>query len=342
MDGERDHPNWLRGQLMRRRDFITSAALASLAWPARPRNHRGFPQSLVLRGCGQNMIGTVSQISSSGTWSNVYRSRNYSNVQFRYFKVVLPMFYTSGAPCADALFPNNYQFQVGIEYPFNNSFSGIPARLQVTWSGNSTLSYTANTVGYAVSDLMDIGSFVPAGTFFGIWTTSENSAQTPAMPSQGVNPSDNYQAGWERYTGASYNNTSQISANTAFSASSIAAATSVQSGGGYAYGPAFLLLQHEPNYKSIFMQGDCIAYGIAEGAQGSSTYGDTLGSALGNVGYYPRWAFEKLGYNLVNFGRAQDGFKYFSTTNWKYRLQMLTLANPTHILCQYGTNDMLT
>jgi hypothetical protein len=313
-----------------------------LATRALPRNHRGFAQSLVWRGCGQNMNGIPNTVSAGGgAWSSCLRSRNYSPIQFRYFRVVLPTFWCTGSTIIDTNLPYNCNFQVGFEYPFNNSFTGIATRQTVTFSSANSASYTTSSgpFGYIMSDIMDAGSFIPSNTFFGIWTTVENVGTNNDFPAT-VILSDDYQAGWERYTGIVNASSSLITSGQALTASSITQASTSQAGGQTAYCPAFLLIEHEPNYKSVLLIGDCIGAGIDEGQAGSGVYGDTLGSALGNVGYPMRYVIERLGYNGVNFSKASDGFHNYSATNWKYRLPLFALANPTHFLCQFGNNDV--
>lgn len=310
--------------------------------------HRGGAGTLpIWRATGQNMRQTVQGFVGGANWSSCYRSRHYSTVPFRYARFVMPTFYqTGGQPIADIDFPTSYNFQLGIEYPFVNAFSGIPTRITATFGGANSASYVSGVgpFGYILSDVVDFGSIVPAGVFFGMWTTVENAAgagsAANSLPYQ-ANTSNNYQAGWQRYTGAAGASSSLISAGTALTASSITGVGSAQNGAAAnAFSPCMMLIQCDAHYRSIFTVGDCIAYGNSEGQAGSLTYGDVMGSALGNAGFLARYVFEQLNYNMVNFGRGGDSFGYYSALNWQYRLKMLTLANPTHIICQYGHNDL--
>jgi hypothetical protein len=291
------------------------------------------------------MRQTVSGFSGGGAWSQCTRTRHYSNVPFRYARFVIATFHNIGKPIADVDFEGSFNFQIGVEYPFITSFTGIGPRAAATFNGRNMASYVsgAGPFGYIVSDIFDFGATVSAGNFFGLWTTIENaagaSAGRGAIPGQTA-LSNNYQPGWQRYTGAMSSNNSLISAATAFSATGITPATSAQGGGGWGFSPCMMLIQCAASYPSIFGIGDSIMYGVGEGDPGSGPHGDSLGSALGNAGYAARWIYETLGYNFVNLGRGSDAFVKFSAETAKYRLKLLALANPTHILSQNSHNDI--
>jgi hypothetical protein len=292
------------------------------------------------------MRATVQGFQGAANWTQCFRSRHYCDVPFRYARFVIATFYQTGASLPDTDLPNSYTFQVGLEYPFTLAFSGIANRLAVTFGSANSATYVSGTgpEGYMLSDVVDFGSTVPAGTFFGLWTTVENVAgvSSPAgtLPYQ-FNASNNYQSGWQRYQGAtSSTTTSLVGANTALTASSISA---VGNGvGGYSLGftPVMMLIKCPSETRSIFSVGDCLGFGNNEGNTGSLTYGDCQGSALTNVGFMERYVHEVLNHPMVNFCRGSDKFGYYSATNWKYRLALLALANPTHIFNQYGHNDI--
>lgn len=306
--------------------------------------------SFVFRASGQNMRAAIQGFGGGSNWSSCYRSRHYSNAAFISMKVVIPWFYqTPAATLIDTDFPASYNVQVGLEYPFNNSFSGISNRTPFTFSGSNVVSYVAGVgpLGFSVSDPLSFtytpGS-VAAPNFFGLWTTVENAAGSgsaaQSLPYQ-ANSSNNYQAGWQRYTGALTTNSSLIAAGTALTASSISTVSNDQTGiNANVFTPCLLLIQTNKNMPCIFGVGDSLGYGVNEGQAGSNTYGDSLGSALGNAGFLARWVYETLGYNFVNFTHGSDAFFKYSAANWKYRLPLMTLANPTAILSQSGHNDI--
>jgi lysophospholipase L1-like esterase len=329
---------------VKRRDFIGGTAATLLLSQAGLASGMGGEGNLIWRANGQNMRWAIQGFTGGSSGSMCTRSRHYSNVAFRYARFVLPTSYTADfPPITDTDWPTNLSYQVGVEYPFNNSFSGIPTRITVKFSGANSVNYVnTDHSGFIVSDIVDFGSTVPANTFFGLWTTVENTGATGTggLPYQ-VTASDNYQAGYERYTGNVLSTSSLVSANTALTASSITPVGNTQSGVNTILTPCMMLIQCNSHAKSIVGVGDSIMYGVGEGNLGSNANGDSMGSALGNAGYSARWINEVLGYNFVNFGRGSDGFKYYTTATWKYRLQLLTLANPTHILCQNGHNDVM-
>ncbi len=297
------------------------------------------------RATGQNMRQTLNRFGGGGAWSQCTRSRHYSNVPFRRARFVIPTFFYTGKMLTDTDLPASFNFQVGLEYPFNASFAGIPPRIPVTFGGRHTASYVvgAGSTGYLLSDVVDFGSIVSPRTFFGLWTTIENAAGPLSSPNSipgQVTLSNNYQTGWQRYTGVVAASTSLIANASALTAGSIAPAVGAQGGGGYGFSPGMMLIECAPRHPCVVGIGDSIMYGVGEGDAGSGTRGDTLGSALGNAGFPARWVFETLGYDFVNLGRPSDAFGKYSPINWKYRLQLLALACPTHILSQNGHNDI--
>ena len=340
---------------------IASVLAGSNAWGRNPRGSplAGLPPTTTLRGVGQNMRQTVQALGNAAySWCS--RTRHYTNTAFRYARFVLPTFYQTGtglslaAPIVDTLLPFNYYFQIGVEYPFNSSYTGIPARIAVTFSGLETASYTQTGPGYVLSDLVDFGSVVPANTFFGLWTTIENQ-----VGPSGTNSIPNQLGGGEniltnRYQGfVSSTTTSLIGNTTALTASSC---TEYDSGvtnlGQAVYTPCMMLIQVPTNstQKFIFGIGDSIMYGGGEGTcinPGASPtcgtsyeQGDQFGSALSNAGWEARWIYEYLGNEFVNLGRGGDMFAFASSTNWQYRLALLSLANPTCIFSENGFNDL--
>ena len=319
----------------------------------------------VWRGLGQRMYITQQGSAGGANWSNCYRSRHYSNVPFRYFRVVLQTFEPGvAAPFTDTDFATSFVFQVGFEYPYVQGNSGIPARIPVTFNAANATGYSPATgpfeyvhsdnlvgyspatgpFGYILSDVIDAGQVIPAGAFFGFWTTQENAAGS-ASASNSLPYYFNATNYLERYEGYTLAASSLVAANTALTASSITH-VSAASQAGLAEGvtPSMILIECDPDDKSVLMVGDSITYGVGEGVAGSGTnpnaYGDALGSVLSNAGYPARLLNEKFGYNTVNFGRGSDRLQYASANNWKYRLQMAALANPTHIVQQNLINDI--
>lgn len=324
---------------------ILAGAGAIIAAGAVAHGRGGIGGLPVWRGNGQNMRNSIIGFAGGSNWSSCYRSRHYSNVAFRYARFVIPTFWSTGSPIVDTDLPNSYTFQLGVEYPFTPAFTGIAARIPVTFNTANTVSYTGTgPKGYILSDVIDFGAVVPAGTFFGLWTTVENavgaSSASNSLPYQS-SASNNYQSGWQRYTGNIQAASSLISAGTALSASFITTVGTTQSGASFCvFTPCMMLIQCASQSRSIIGLGDSILDGVDEGATVSGISGDVLGSALGNAGCIARWVNETLNYNFVNLGRPSDRFSYFSATNFKYRLQLIALCNPSHVISQAAVNDI--
>jgi lysophospholipase L1-like esterase len=299
----------------------------------------------VWRGTGQNMRVALQAFGGGSNWSSTYRARHCTNTAFRYAKFVISTFYINGATPVDTDLPNNYNFQVGVENPWNNSLTGIPARIAVTFSGNNSVSYTAGTpgspAGYIESDTVDFGSTISAGACFGLWTTQEVPSQA-AGELMIVTNAQNY---INRYTGQTQSTSSQITAGTALTASSITAVGSTINTGGYGLEPVMMLIQVPATSTQQFVLdiGDSINYGVGEGGLGSNNlgaYGDAMGDAQANPAWAARWIEEVLSHEMVNMAKGGDAFSYYSPTNWQYRLLLFALANPTFILSQNGHNDL--
>lgn len=331
--------------MLSRRRFVQAAGSALLLPEMGIARRRGGVGGIpIWRGNGQNMRYQVQGFGDGSNWSALYRSRHYSTVPFRYARFILPTFISTGTPIADTDFTASFNFQVGVEFPYTLSYSGIPPRTPATTNGGNTASYTpgAGPYGYVLTDVVDFGSVVPAYTYFGLWTTVENAAgsgsATNSLP-YSVSASENYQSGYQRFSGATATATSMIASNAALTATSITPCGNTQSGSNGVYCPCAMLIQCDGQQPSTMGFGDSILYGIGEGGPGSLTSGDSLGSALANAGYGARYVFETLGQNFVNFGHGSDRYQYYSATNWKYRLLLATLCNPSSFLLQNSHND---
>jgi lysophospholipase L1-like esterase len=296
----------------------------------------------VWRAMGQGMQAFPAGANApTGLYSVLSRVRSYSNSRFRYFRVVMPLFWVEqGPPIADAAFAQPLNFQVGIEYPFTPALTGIPGkRTTVTWSGKTTLS-SDGTGYYAISDVMDMGSIVPAGTYFGVWTAQENASGPGRTTTYGGLVPSNFMP--DRYVGfQSSASASFIETNAVATATSVEGATSSQGGGGYLMTPAFFLVEDLDNKASVVLLGDSIMYGVGEGDSGSGSFGDSLGSQQANGGWAARWVDEELGLNHVNFSRGADAFQYLTdSNNWPGRQALLSIVQATHVLCGHGHNDL--
>ena len=149
-----------------------------------------------------------------------------------------------------------------------------------------------------------------------------------------------------RYEGNIFRSGSQIAAlgglsDVAVSASTVTAFTSAQTGGAAYFTPCMMLIEAPRSSKCVASVGDSIGYGTFEGQTGSGSYGDSRGSQQDNMAWLSRGCYENAGVNEVNFCTPSDQARWFSSTaNNANRMQLLALANPTHLVCQYGHNDM--
>lgn len=289
------------------------------------------------RGIGQAMSLAVQGFSGGANTCVTHRTRHYSNARFRKVRAVLQTFYPAGTPIVDTNFADNYNFQVGFEVGYVDALTGIAPRKMFTFSGAETAAYLAASppdTGYILSDVLDLGEFVEAGDFFGLWTTVE----APSGGSNKIPYQRNSSSYIDRFGGVI---NAALSTDSARSASAVSAFSESQSGGSTYYAPCMLLIETDSSLPFVAAIGDSITYGVGEGVSGSGSAGDSLGSPLGNSGLVERGVVEGLGYNIVNFGKGSDGCKYLRTaSNWAKRSQLLALANPTHVIQANVHNDI--
>lgn len=301
----------------------------------RPQVWRGFNQGM--------RVDVQGFASGTNVWSRTTRSRHYSNVRFRRVRAVIQCFNITGTPLVDTLFTNSMNFQVAFEASYTNAVTGIPAnRPLFHFSGVPIAQYVSGSppaTGYLISDVLDLGSYVEAGQFFGLWTTQEIAARSGSDLLPYTRQASNF---IQRYTGyVSAANVSRIDQDTARNATSVTAHTTTQTGEVNYFTPVMLLVETDEGNVFVAAIGDSITYGVGEGAAGSGTLGDSMGSALGNAGMIDRALYETLGVNVFNLGKGSDRNSYLATANnWQYRRALLTLANPTHVINANVHNDI--
>ena len=172
----------------------------------------------------------VQGFLGASDWSATTRSRHYSNAGFCSLRVILPTFYPAGSnPITDTNFATNYNFQVGIEYPYTNAdhrhFAAHSGHVQ--WLDIDFIHHDRRPVRLYRSDVVNLPTCVPAGAFFGLWTTIE------AASGSGTNviPYDYNSSNYlQKYIGYDASTTSLIAASTALNASSIPAISTSQNG----------------------------------------------------------------------------------------------------------------
>lgn len=310
--------------------------------------HGSLPS--IWQGMGQSMFGAVLGKNGGANIVTTSRTPHYSKVAFRRFRIVVPVFETIGTPLVDTLFSGQsavLNFQFGLEYPYTLAATGLAARVPVTFSGVNYATYNSAThdanFGYLISDIIDAGQTIPADARFGLWTTVElpSGVVSNALP-YSVNATNNL----ERWCGQSFSATSRIAAlgagsDFALTSTSITKLGTTQTGVTGVFTPAMLLIEAPTGTKCVVGIGDSLMQGNNEGQAGSGAHGDSMGSALSNAGWPARGVIEGAGLNFVNLGKGSDGTKFLSTAaNWKYRRQLMALANPTHILLENGVNDV--
>jgi lysophospholipase L1-like esterase len=246
--------------------------------------------------------------------------------------------------------PHAYRFQVALEVSYVDALSGLTTRrLPYLFSGEKTALYNgpgSNPSGNIVSDWLDHPE-IPADAKFGLWTVTENQLGA-ASPAGTLPVSWNTSSFIDRDEGIVENSRSPdagvsfVNADAAVSRTSLNPFISGQGGGTQGFWPCQMLIEYDQSDKVVALWGDSIGDGVGEGAIGSGAYGDAMGSARRNKGYLERAVDETLGLNIaVNLSRGGDGYKYLSLSgNIEKRLNLLALANPTHIWWHMIHNDL--
>ncbi|WP_394789910.1 hypothetical protein [Rhodoferax sp.] len=304
-----------------------------------------FVQELPLtwRGVGQAMSLAVQGFNGGATWSQTLRSRHISNIKISRVRAVIQCTYPTGRPIRDTYFSDNYDFQIGLETNYAKAVTAIAPRAMFTFGGSETVHYVAASPPagkFIVSDILDLGEGIPAGQFFGLWTTVENpERQSNKMPY--TRSTSNF---LERYVGAITNQAtqvSQIASGAAKTATSVTKATNAKAGVSNYFTPVMLLVETDSSLPFVYNLSDSIGYGVGEGVNGSGTDGDGLGSAQSNMGIMERAVHEMLGYNLVNAAKGSDRLEYLAdSTNWDARRTLLKMGNFTHVILGDVHNDM--
>ncbi|KAA0699832.1 SGNH/GDSL hydrolase family protein [Neorhizobium sp. P12A] len=246
--------------------------------------------------------------------------------------------------------PHAYRFQVALEVSYVDALAGLTTRrLPYLFSGERTALYNgpgSNPSGSIVSDWLDHPE-IPADAKFGLWTVTENQLG-PASPAGTLPVSWNTCSFINRHEGIVENsrgpdtNISFIDVDAAVSRTSVNPFNSGQGGGTQGFWPCQMLIEYDPGDKAVAIWGDSIGDGVGEGSIGSGSHGDAMGSNRRNRGYVERAVDETLGLNIAaNLSKGGDGYKYLSLTgNIGKRLNLLALANPTHIWWQMVHNDV--
>lgn len=300
----------------------------------------------VVRGLGQGFTSRIIDGSPTlGGWAMTSRIRHRTHVLFFRSRVRIPTFTTHNG--VDTDLANDFDFQVGIETAYTSALTGIAARAGYVFSGvngsGNTASYRAASGprGYITSDWL-YHSAVADGTFFGIWTTVQQTQHTNnLLPNNGL--ASNF---FNKFEGRNFTTTDQIAANYAISSTSIAGAyASTQTGDPtYPYfGPGCLEIDYPRSAKVPLIVGHSIPDGSGESASGSASAGSNQqGSQYNNAGYVARGIDETLGWNYAaKITLPGDSFANLATAaNSVYRRQWMTISNPTHIFMDLGTNDV--
>lgn len=303
--------------------------------------------SRIIRMVSQAMNTSTESTFNGGTlgFSRTHRTRHYLNMSFYAFRIPVAFFYTDSNNM-EVLLPEAYRWQVGFEQNYLMANANIPDRPLVTFGGLDVVTFDpANppAKGYVWSDWIYLDKEVPAGQYFGFWTTIES-----------VTPGDNKIPYYrnassfaeQRYIGTvSASNVSQINARTAATAKSVSLANAAQSGGSNYYAPPCMqVMSRDTHIKTVVLSGSSIQNGIGEGnVNGSGSYGDSLGSPKGNRGYMERGVMEESGAQIalqMSKGSRRLGQYVDVDTYWKYSYNLLRESNADIIELGAGRNDV--
>jgi lysophospholipase L1-like esterase len=246
---------------------------------------------------------------TGGALGGTVHLRHFNRVAFSRCRVVIPLFYGffNGSNVVDTDLVGSVQIACSLEYPYNSGTRY--SFLFSTVRNPSTTSAAAN--GYLISDWLDLGFTVPANTAFGTFTFH--------AVTSGVTPYGNVFTG-----GASYNEGAAYSATP----QDLTVSGSVTNSNQWAMGPMLILT--EGVLPSVALWGDSNAYGT-----GASSFGDTNG----NLGWAAQYV-HRCGFGYGKYAVPSERMSGANATNWRRRLEIFGLSNATHVLSNYGTNDI--
>lgn len=235
--------------------------------------------------------------------------RHKNMVDFRKVRIVVPIYYcaVSGNAILDTLIASR-SIAASIEYPY-----GSGTRYQFRFSGATSPTLINGTLcsGFAVSDILDLGFTIAAGTPFGSYMFVQDLAHAT------------------QYGGVQINTTYTEGASYGAVPVDYTATGSIGTTSQIAIGPTMILT--EGTLPCFAICGDSIAFGTGDTASGD---------ANGNTGFLAQFIYN-CGYGYVKLACPSERMNDVPS-NWSARLALLSLANPTHIISEYGTNDLKT
>lgn len=246
---------------------------------------------------------------TGGVLGGTTHLRHVNRVGFSRCKVVIPLFYSlfNGTGVVDTDQAGTIQIACSLEYPFNSG-----TRYSLLFSGvRNPLTTAAAAGGYLVSDWLDLGFTIPANTSFGSYTLQ-------SLQSGNMSYGNVYTGGASYHEGVAYSATPQ----------DLTVSGSVTDSSSYGLGPMLILT--ESSLPSVAIWGDSIAYGTGGTAQGDSN---------GHCGWAALYT-QRFSCGYSKFAVPSERMSHANTTNWKRRLPIFALSNATHVLSNYGTNDL--
>jgi hypothetical protein len=302
----------------------------------------------IWRGFGAGMTPLMALQTGSAVRAVGSRQRFNCNKSFRRFRLVYSVFYqTTLLPFNDTLFAGDLdgvRIKAAFEFPFTLANSGIPAgRPVVTFDGGaSSRVYTAathdTTTGYVISDIFDIGQWVPANANFGLWTAYDM-VGSGNWPAGGALIDSRLLARFQSGVNSAVSLTSEGGGTDWCTAT---ASITPLSSGTSAIGPACMLIETESGTECIGINGDSMSNGTGEGAQ-DFLIGDTAGNAQCRRGVFERGIQSNYPDSFyVNVGRGTDRAEYQgkNDTNSQYRHELLGIAGCHTIINNMGGNDL--
>lgn len=272
------------------------------------------------------------------------RNRHVLPVPITEVYAVIPLFEIVGTPLIDTLFANQLFWQIGLEYPYSEDIASCAPRTPFTFGGLNYASYNPSVWdiarGYIISDKLTVD--IPAGEYFGLWTTEELPAGSWANQLPCSVMATNFLG--ERGIGQSFSASSSIAAlggasDFALTATTITELAQTQTGVTGIFTP-LLFVKMDPGVETAAVLGDSLGQASTEGGAGSGSNGDTMGSANGNCTMYDRACYDIWDMPLLNLSKGSDGNKFWATpSNWKYRRQLLALSKPTYFINGGFHND---
>lgn len=147
---------------------------------------------------------------------------------------------------------------------------------------------------------------------------------------------------FEGTTAAASSAASFVATNAVSNNTSVSNYTTTSTGQVNGFLPSLLLIDYASGDKVVFILGDSVEYAVNAGSATNvaARDGDSMGQPSHATSWVDQGVFTNNTTNFVNGGKGSDGAKFLrDSTVWPLRRNIMSLANPTHVINAMAFND---